>query len=180
MKYVKPAIFCMITLLWMVTIFWFSAQPADKSSAMSSPFAEKAVDLLYSDFETMPAVEQTKLLDQWTHIVRKGAHFNEYALMGVLISMALAAVKSVRSSGRLFDSLRFKLSMSAFIIGSVYAATDELHQCFVPGRSGQFSDVFLDSMGVLTGVLILLFLVKIKAACRNNRQAGRIQRILTE
>ena len=40
-------------------------------------------------------------------------------------------------------------------IASAYAATDEIHQLFVPGRSGQVSDVLLDSAGVLAGLLVL-------------------------
>jgi len=38
----------------------------------------------------------------------------------------------------------------------VYAATDEFHQLFVPGRSGQVKDVLLDSCGAAVGVLILM------------------------
>ena len=37
-------------------------------------------------------------------------------------------------------------------IAAAYAATDEFHQLFVPGRSGQLSDVILDSAGALAGV----------------------------
>ena len=39
--------------------------------------------------------------------------------------------------------------------GTFYAGTDEFHQLFVPGRSGQITDVILDSCGVLTGVLVM-------------------------
>ena len=38
-------------------------------------------------------------------------------------------------------------------IAALYAVTDEFHQLFVPGRSGQFSDVVLDSAGALAGLL---------------------------
>ena len=42
-----------------------------------------------------------------------------------------------------------------WIITTAYAATDELHQLLVPGRSGQLSDVILDSAGALAGLLVL-------------------------
>ena len=42
-----------------------------------------------------------------------------------------------------------------WLITAGYAATDEFHQLFVPGRSGQVSDVILDSAGAATGVLIM-------------------------
>ena len=42
-----------------------------------------------------------------------------------------------------------------WLIAAGYAATDEFHQLFVPGRSGQVSDVILDSAGAAIGVLIM-------------------------
>ena len=39
-----------------------------------------------------------------------------------------------------------------WFIAALYAASDEIHQLFVPGRSGQLSDVILDSAGALAGV----------------------------
>ena len=51
-----------------------------------------------------------------------------------------------------FGRRRFMLP-AAWIAGVLYAATDELHQLRIDGRSGQRSDVMLDSCGVLAGVL---------------------------
>ena len=42
----------------------------------------------------------------------------------------------------------------AWVVGTLYAASDEIHQLFVPGRSGQLRDVFLDSAGVAAGILL--------------------------
>ena len=41
------------------------------------------------------------------------------------------------------------------MITTAYAATDEMHQLFVPGRSGQVSDVLLDSAGAIAGLALL-------------------------
>ena len=41
----------------------------------------------------------------------------------------------------------------AFRIAALYAATDELHQYFVPGRACMFTDVCIDSFGALLGIL---------------------------
>ena len=49
-----------------------------------------------------------------------------------------------------------------WLIAAGYAATDEFHQLFVPGRSGQISDVLLDSAGALAGVWIMTGLEKIR------------------
>ena len=42
-----------------------------------------------------------------------------------------------------------------WVITTAYAATDEMHQLFVPGRSGQVSDVLLDSAGAMAGLAVL-------------------------
>ena len=47
-----------------------------------------------------------------------------------------------------------------------YAGVDEIHQLYVPGRSGMVRDVYIDSLGVVFGVLITLLIVKIVKAIR--------------
>ena len=42
----------------------------------------------------------------------------------------------------------------AFVVGVLYAVTDELHQMLVPGRQGSLRDVLIDAAGVLAGVAI--------------------------
>ncbi|MFR1872919.1 MAG: VanZ family protein [Coprococcus sp.] len=46
---------------------------------------------------------------------------------------------------------------------ALYAVTDEIHQLFVPGRSGQITDVILDSCGGLIGAVLsatILYLIR--------------------
>ena len=47
----------------------------------------------------------------------------------------------------------------------MYAISDEVHQLFVPGRSGQATDVLIDFSGSLAAILILssvLYLIRRK------------------
>jgi VanZ like family len=76
-------------------------------------------------------------LGTWDLVLRKLAHFCEYAILGALLLRAL---------GR--EAL-------AVAVGVAYAATDELHQNFVAGRHAAFRDVAIDAAGVLAGVLLL-------------------------
>lgn len=73
-------------------------------------------------------------------LLRKLAHTLEYAALGWL---ALRAIGS-RSLSAI---------VGALVLGVVYAATDEYHQSFVAGRSAAASDVLVDGLGVLLGVL---------------------------
>jgi VanZ family protein len=75
-------------------------------------------------------------LGTWDLILRKLAHFGEYAVLGLLL---------VRAFGR---------EPLAAAAGVAYAATDELHQHFVRGRHAAFRDVAIDSAGVLAGLLL--------------------------
>ena len=43
------------------------------------------------------------------------------------------------------------------IFGMMYAASDELHQKFVDGRSAEIRDVCIDTLGVVFGVIIATF-----------------------
>ena len=48
--------------------------------------------------------------------------------------------------------------MAAAGTGILYAASDEFHQLFVPGRSGQITDVLIDSGGLLAGILLVVLI----------------------
>ena len=48
----------------------------------------------------------------------------------------------------------------SLVIGIVYASSDEIHQRFVSGRSGQITDVMIDSFGVLFGILIVMLVME--------------------
>lgn len=61
----------------------------------------------------------------------------------------------------LWEMKLFKRAMIAFIISALYAASDEFHQLFVPGRAGRVSDVLIDSLGALLGVLFFILLNKL-------------------
>ena len=93
---------------------------------------------------------RSELEHKASFVVRKTAHLTEYAILGfalLLHVMALQQKMNIRFPG-----------LSAFLVGTLYAVSDEVHQLFVPGRSGEGKDVLLDSVGVLLGVLFLSWL----------------------
>ena len=49
----------------------------------------------------------------------------------------------------------------SLIFSFLYACTDELHQIFVPGRSAQFRDVLIDTLGASFGTLITYLTIKL-------------------
>ena len=149
---IKRIIWTGITILWMVVIFSFSAKPAVQSTEMSTSVGKMICRIFVHDFSSWSEEKQEELAAKIDHPVRKCAHASEYALLGALV--LLTACTYVKMSP--------KTVMAAVVISILYAASDEFHQKFVPGRSCQFTDVLIDSAGVLAGVLFVIVCYKIK------------------
>lgn len=142
----KKIISTVLVLTMMAFIFWFSAQPADDSDDMSLSVGGLIGRIFIPDFSEMTPEEQLEFAERINHPVRKLAHATEYAALGFLITAMFGAYGFERWR-------RFAISWGCTI---VYAGTDEFHQLFVPGRSGQLKDVAIDSAGALAGVLLCL------------------------
>ena len=96
------------------------------------------------------------LADRLTmHIVRKLAHFCEYLLEGFLLMLCL----------RVYTRHFFKHVSWPILGGLLTALTDETIQLFVPGRSGQVTDIWIDFSGVMTGLLVGLILLGLVRMC---------------
>lgn len=135
-----------VTVLWMSMIFWFSAAPAEESTDMSLSAGSVVARILNPDFNKLTESEQKAFVEKIEHPVRKSAHAGEYALLGILFMGSLGAYGI---DGR-------RRAIAAWICTTAYAATDELHQLFVAGRSCQVSDVVLDSTGAAAGILLYI------------------------
>lgn len=129
----------------MAVIFSFSARPAEQSTGDSRWAGHMIGQLFVPGFGDWSDKEQEAFAEKVDHPVRKTAHAMEYAVLGLLTAGAYI---------RRGTSIR-KGILVPWGIAALYAASDEFHQLFVPGRSGQVSDVVLDSAGVLAGVLLL-------------------------
>ena len=75
-------------------------------------------------------------LGTWDLVLRKLAHLVEFAILGFLLARAL------------------RREPAAALLASLYAATDEVHQAFVPGRHASPLDWLIDTVGVVAGVLL--------------------------
>ncbi len=83
-------------------------------------------------FSTDPAID-------WP--VRKAAHVTIFAALAFLVMRALNGM-------RVRDML-----LIGFVLTATYAASDEVHQSFVVGRSPLVTDVLIDVLGVLIGIV---------------------------
>lgn len=143
----RRQVFLLLAVLWMAVIFCFSSRDDISSTEDSNKAGRIVAELLVPGFREMPAGEQQAIVEAMDPPVRKTAHFFEYAVLGGLF----AGVFLQSRSGRKERSLQ---RIKAWTAGTAYAVTDEIHQLFVPGRACMWTDVVLDSAGVLTGVLL--------------------------
>ena len=80
-------------------------------------------------------------------LVRKAAHFSEYAVL------ALLAARAFRTSGK--EKLRRRWWLAAFALVACVALVDEFHQSFLPSRTGTVYDSLLDMAGGATALACL-------------------------
>lgn len=140
------------TLFLLSLIFGFSAQSGEESGSLSFQISLFLVQLI-SPF--LPASTSEALLYERAEMihffVRKAAHMSEYFLLALSLQLPLAAWFSQRFT-------RKARILAGFLLTVAFAALDEFHQTFVPGRSGNFTDVCIDSTGAALASLLLLLI----------------------
>ena len=156
----RKLVFLILSLVWMIVIFWYSSRNSELSTEDSQSVALTIGDITINDFDQWTTEAQYEYAASIDHPVRKAAHFSEYMLLGILLF------------GAWYDNERKKSKnfLVPLIIGVVYAASDELHQLLISGRAGMISDVLIDSSGVLAGVFLSLLLIILISLVKNKRQ----------
>ncbi len=131
----KPlaVIFWLLTVAVMYVIFMFSAATADESEQVSQNLLGLIIEYIGQFISH--------------NTLRKLAHFTEFAALGFCMTGAIHFT---------FEKRNFFVS---FIPCVVYSISDEIHQHFVPGRACRVFDMFVDSCGIATGILIFMALI---------------------
>ncbi len=133
-------------VMWMATIFYLSHQPSTTSSELSSGISE----VIMHTIETIAPIQDFNA-GAFHHYVRKNAHFFAYLLLGMLV---LNALRSNNVAG-------YRAASVALLTCVLYAISDEVHQLFIAGRSGEVMDVLIDSAGASIGIGIWMVIGRI-------------------
>lgn len=130
---------------------WFIFSNSMAVADVSSVSSGRVLQLLQAVLRRlgMPGLAQRLTM----HLVRKLAHFCEYLLEGFLLMLCM----------RVYSRHPLRHITVPMLAGVLTALTDETIQLFSEGRSSQVTDVWLDSAGVLAGILAALLLM---ALCR--------------
>lgn len=152
-----------ILVLWLIVIFLASNESGVVSSKKSDSVSLFIINIIENiKGEKFTNNDVINFIDNSVFYIRKSAHFIEYLILGILVINVLADY-----------NLDKKIIIYSFIFCLIYAITDEIHQLFIEGRSAKVMDVFIDSSGSITGILLyylLLFKLKNKKVMLNKTQ----------
>ena len=162
----KIKIFRTIILLLLIgtffIIFRFSSQNGTQSKGISTKVTEVILEKS-SKYNQLDNKEKKKVFNRANAVIRKIAHFSIYTLVGLLLMGIMTRTK-------LKDKRRILITV---IIGIIYATLDEFHQSFSPGRTPKITDVYIDTLGVILGILLVLTAREIY----NRYITNRLQRV---
>ena len=139
---IKKIIKFLLVLIIMFTIFSFSNENDVKSTKRSDGLIIRTTEFILG--RQLTSKEKELYTEKYVHIVRKTAHFTIYFLLG------LAFVSFLRE----FNLDNKKLLIYTVLFVFIYSCSDEVHQLFISGRSGEILDVFIDTLGGFTSSFI--------------------------
>ena len=122
----KKHVWFTAAIIYCVAIFVTTASPASTGGNTFSLF----VDFIHLS-EGQAAVVNL--------LFRKCVHLSAFGLLAILF----------------YNSFERKPFFLAWLLTTIYAATDEFHQYFLPDRTGSIIDVGIDSIGALIALLLL-------------------------
>jgi VanZ family protein len=153
----------LISIAWIIVIFTLSNMPSEVSNSKSqgtiNTVIEKTLEMTNDSGITdkHPTKEKiNKVVAFLNKPLRKCMHASVYFILSILLYNLFC----------LYKISNWKRCILSVACSFLYACTDEFHQLFVDGRTGQFTDVLIDTLGAVLGVivvnLILYFISKIK------------------
>lgn len=146
-KRLYTVIALILLIMLYIMIFFLSSEDADSSSNVSMKVTKALLRIYYR----ISGGNGGQLVTGYVassaeNIVRKLAHFTEYACVGFLSYSIVVTWYGTIWKGRLFVVLQLLLS----------AGADEFHQYFVPGRHASVKDVLIDTAGGIAGMVVIL------------------------
>lgn len=170
----KRTIAPILALAWMILIFSMSAQPGEVSGDMSGSISHLFMQIINTIIGCgWNEAELLQLAEQWDYPIRKLAHMTEFGILSLLylwvtnlyadsriVSKMVIGIESVigKTANRHKHIGYYLLALLSTLL---YAATDEFHQLFVPGRAGMVTDVMIDSLGAVIALTLWTIVVAI-------------------
>ncbi len=147
---------------WLPVVFWLGVIRAESTDTASSANTGALLNQVMSAI--FPRIDAA-LVEQLNMIIRKTGHFFGYAILSALVLLALRGTNRDRLRNvlqrpwgiYLRDYWRGEWALLGILLTVITAAFDEIHQTFIPSRTGRWQDVVLDSCGAVV-IQVLLYL----------------------
>ena len=150
-RYILGIIFGILIIATVIAIFSFSSENGTESGGRSDKVIDILAHIFIRDYENMSASEKAAIVRRFAYPVRKGAHIAEYAMLSAFVAVFIWVFTS--------KSI-FTLTLPV-IISFALAMSDELIlQRSTAGRSGKFSDVLIDLIGMVIGTVAVYAFMK--------------------
>ena len=186
----KTRLFALLTALWLVFIFFLSAQDATKSTGFSDAFTRLILNFLepgeHTEESALPDASGKADESDAAQTFANSSNSDTYdpvpnrdwfgiapvffksfvrktAHFFMFCGLGFLALCTIRSY---YGRPHIRVYASAWLFCIFCAVCDEFHQLFVPGRGAQLSDVCLDSAGALVGVLLAFLLLLLRKSLR--------------
>lgn len=150
----KKIIWFLLTIIWVVFIFFNSLRTADESSNTSGVLVNLALDIL----ETFNITINPNTLSL---LIRKSAHFIEFSILGIFAYNFMKSFHTCKDKLILYKNVNIFTYIIVLTFCLLIALTDETIQYFVPGRVNSIIDVLIDFSGSVFALLIVI-LINIK------------------
>lgn len=147
-----------LVIVWMAFIFFMSAQTAE-DSLLASGKVSGLLTRIASGLYKGNIPEKVAEYLQNGFFIRKAGHIIEFFILGILVYALLRRQGMKRTA------------LISVIICVAYAASDEIHQMFVPERGPLLTDVIID--GIASAAAVLLMWVPWRVSMRRSREMSK-------
>lgn len=139
----KKTIYSILLILWLIVIFSFSNQNGTISGTNSGGLIYTVLNIIYNIFN-IPKENIYEVLSIIHNPIRECAHVFEYFILAFLTFKTLES---------------FNIKENKYIITILFcfasASFDEIHQLFIVGRSFEYYDILMDTLG---SILMLVYI----------------------
>lgn len=129
---------------WLPPILWSAVILSASTDLFSGAHTESVLEQILVWLLGHSVLPST--LDTMNFLIRKSAHLAEYGILSAITFRALRGEQ---------ESWKPRWAVGAILLAACLASIDEIHQTFVPSRTGTWHDVVLDAAGATVAQILI-------------------------
>ncbi len=148
-----------LMILWILAVFLFSSQDGTSSKNTSGVFVKIAMYFQENILKINNELSYNDRYDITEYIIRKYAHYTLYLIGGVLVTSNIL-IRVLEEKNKIKKHIKDKIDIIGYsiIISVIFAMLDEIHQAFSEARTPKITDVSIDTLGAITGILFVMII----------------------